>query len=486
MDNTVVIEKKYNSAYAGNRLIRGNSFVTASISLSATAYDVYLLALYKARNNIDGYGRPYATISSNEVCSITSRKDGNIYRKLKSIRDELYNLGIVVDDDKCHRFLAIHAVNICTYENGIFTIVFTPEILPFITELTSKYSSVDLGYMFRLNGYYAKRLYDLLKVAAYRIPKDNSWTQVRMELAHMRFSMGCIDIADMNAKEYMSMYPGDYAGLESVAECVKLRSYSNFKARALEPAIKQINACSDLDVRYKNACSGKGGKVHAIVFYIRRKSSLPLHETVVEDIIDAACRIDRIKYKPDAYKAVMDCMDERISVNQVKDLLEAADGDFERIKRAYALSQKQKNIHNLVAWLVSAIKNSYADARPIHLMNENTVGQEWEPTDRYIHNTEKQERVAKSVYEKKIQSSEFEDFLKYLDVTEYEFVQMYPTYDERVTTFFKWKVNKKKVDDISWNKGMKAIEETRRITAENGISGMALDEINAEISEARK
>lgn len=207
MDNTEIVEKKCNSEYAGSRLVRSNSFVTASIALSATAYDVYLLALYKARNNIDGHGRPYAVISSSEVRSITSRNDGNLYRKFKSIRDELYNLGLVVDDDVHHRFLAIHVVNVCTYENGIFTIVFTPEVLPFISDLTSKYSSIDLGYMFSFSGYYPKRLYDLLKVNAYRIPKDNNWLQVRMELAWLRFSMGCIDITDMEAKEYLSMHP---------------------------------------------------------------------------------------------------------------------------------------------------------------------------------------------------------------------------------------------------------------------------------------
>lgn len=41
-----------------------------------------------------------------------------------------------------------------------------------------------------------------------------------------------------------------------------------------------------------------------------------------------------------------------------------------------------------------------------------------------------------------------------------------------------------KIDDISENRGMKAMKEASRIAAENGISDMTLDEINAEISEA--
>lgn len=432
-------DKKYKGEYVGNRLIRSNSFVTASIDLSATAYDVYLLALYKAKNNIDKHGRPYAVISSSEVRSITSRNDGNLYRKFKSIRDELYNLGLVIDDDEHHCFLAIRVVNICTYENGRFTIVFTPEILPFISDLTAKYSSVDLGYMFSFNGYYPKRLYDLLKVNAYRIPKDNSWIQIRMDLAQLRFSMGCIDIGDLEAKEYMSMHPGDYAGLEGVAERVKLRAYSNFKARALEPALKQINAGSDLDVRYKNACSGKGGKVVAIVFYIRRKAKTPLCKTEIKDTVDDISP-DDVDYNSNDFKEVMDYINAKISLKQANDLLEAADGDIEKIKRAYDLSRQQKDIHNLVAWLVAAIKNSYADTKPIRLIDGYTFGNE-----DYVHNTDEQEHTAKSVYEKKVQSSEFQEFLRYLNMTEYELVQIYPTYNERVTKFFEWKVGRNRI-----------------------------------------
>lgn len=43
-----------------------------------------------------------------------------------------------------------------------------------------------------------------------------------------------------------------------------------------------------------------------------------------------------------------------------------------------------------------------------------------------------------------------------------------------------------KVDGISENRGMEAMKAASRIAAENGISDMTLEEINAEISEARR
>lgn len=42
------------------------------------------------------------------------------------------------------------------------------------------------------------------------------------------------------------------------------------------------------------------------------------------------------------------------------------------------------------------------------------------------------------------------------------------------------------LNDFSENKAIKAMKSASRIAAENGLSDMTLDEINAEIAEARK
>jgi len=43
-----------------------------------------------------------------------------------------------------------------------------------------------------------------------------------------------------------------------------------------------------------------------------------------------------------------------------------------------------------------------------------------------------------------------------------------------------------KLNDTGESKAMKAMKEASRIAEEHGLSDMTLDEINAEISEARK
>lgn len=43
-----------------------------------------------------------------------------------------------------------------------------------------------------------------------------------------------------------------------------------------------------------------------------------------------------------------------------------------------------------------------------------------------------------------------------------------------------------KLDDVPENRGLAAMKTASRIAAENGIDGMTLDEINAEIAAARQ
>lgn len=43
-----------------------------------------------------------------------------------------------------------------------------------------------------------------------------------------------------------------------------------------------------------------------------------------------------------------------------------------------------------------------------------------------------------------------------------------------------------KLDDLQDNKAVRAMKSASRIAEENGVSDMTLDEINAEIAEARK
>ena len=57
--------------------------------------------------------------------------------------------------------------------------------------------------------------------------------------------------------------------------------------------------------------------------------------------------------KSGAIEEILDYIDVQLSPKQVNDLLEAAGGDAGKVRKAYDLSRNQKDIHNLVAWLVS-------------------------------------------------------------------------------------------------------------------------------------
>lgn len=57
----------------------------------------------------------------------------------------------------------------------------------------------------------------------------------------------------------------------------------------------------------------------------------------------------------------MDYIDVRVSSKDLKAFLKAADYDVERVKKAYDLSKKQKEIKNFVGWMKKAIEEGYSE-----------------------------------------------------------------------------------------------------------------------------
>ena len=50
---------------------------------------------------------------------------------------------------------------------------------------------------------------------------------------------------------------------------------------------------------------------------------------------------------------------EELSINDYRQLLECANYNKDKVLEKYKLSKKVKNIDNLMAWMLSAIKNDY-------------------------------------------------------------------------------------------------------------------------------
>jgi plasmid replication initiation protein len=137
------------------------------------------------------------------------------------------------------------AVDVDRYGDGYIRVTLNPELQPYLLQLHRDFTAFRLGFAIRLQSRYSIRLYQLLKRWAYRGQAELSIDDLRVWLGTRRL--------DRNG--------------EVVEET--LAPYKSFKARALQPAVDEINRESDLSVTLAEI-KVKGSKaVAALAFKIR-------------------------------------------------------------------------------------------------------------------------------------------------------------------------------------------------------------------------
>ena len=82
------------------------------------------------------------------------------------------------------------------------------------------------------------------------------------------------------------------------------------------------------------------------------------NSNIVEEKANKSTVIDSME----VMDQIQDIIDQKIKFSEIRAIAEAADYDIDKVKAAYDLSKKAKNIDNFVGWMISAIKNDYKAA----------------------------------------------------------------------------------------------------------------------------
>lgn len=128
--------------------------------------------------------------------------------------------------------------------DGYLAVRLDPELKPFLLQVQKDYTKFQLGYTIRMDSKYSIRLYQLLQRWAYK-------GQKKMLVDELRLWLGTREV-NKDGKII-----NDY-----------LPAYKNFKQRALNPAVEEINEKSDLVVSFTEKRGAKG--IEAVLFQIRR------------------------------------------------------------------------------------------------------------------------------------------------------------------------------------------------------------------------
>ncbi|GAB3391861.1 RepB family plasmid replication initiator protein [Azotobacter armeniacus] len=222
-------------------VVKSNRLIEAGYRLDLIEQRMVLAAIVEARETQTGLSDGYVTLEAKRFCKLFGMRPDSVYGQLKKALNTLYEREITFYDihpeTGARRHNSIRWISSKTYIDGAGAVQmrFAPEIVPYLTRLEAEFTSYRLDRIGRMSSPHAIRLYELLL----------QYEKLGQRTFTMQEFRQTFQIEDMYEK------------------------LSALKRYLLEPAVKQINEFSDLEVSWSERKQGRA--VTHLVFDISLK-----------------------------------------------------------------------------------------------------------------------------------------------------------------------------------------------------------------------
>ena len=231
-------------------VVKDNALINASYNLEVTEQRLILLSIIRARETGQGISSDSKLeIHASDYASRFDVTKEAAYNALKNAVNNLFERKFsfkeIHKDTNKEIVVKSRWVSRIAYVDDLATleVTFAPDVVPLITRLEKHFTSYQLKQVAQLTSKYAIRLYEFL--IAWR---DVGKTPV-ISLSEFREKLG------LDINEYQKMV--------------------NFKSRVLEPAIKQINELTDIQVKYEQYKTGRSISGLSFTFKHKKIDSIP-------------------------------------------------------------------------------------------------------------------------------------------------------------------------------------------------------------------
>ena len=354
-DKIAIIDKKGCIVFPDDMIKKANQIITGKHKVNAMEQKIFNLSLAKVKFD-DKLKRPVSVLSVPDIRKMLGCNGNSIYGHIRKIAHSLSDRKIIVEDKDNERFIIMNLISLVEYNRGKLTIKFEPESTKLIMNLQNNYTKLNLKSYSKLNNVYAMRLYEIFKSKLF---KDVNSLIITYGINDLKLTIGMIQ---SNSEINDAIINGMSTEL-AVAKYYKgdeLNITGNFK-RALDTAVKEINTITDIYVEYNNIINNKTGKIEKIAFNVIDKSSLKNIKVNLDNNEQDKQLKENIPSENEIFELVYELKTviNELKATDVKQLLECANYDKNKVLEKYKLSKKVKNIDNLMAWMLSAIKNDY-------------------------------------------------------------------------------------------------------------------------------
>lgn len=182
------------------------------------------------------------------LCGIEDQSYTRLKQTLKGLSDKSW--WAVIDDKGTESLLRWFSTLRTNKRSGKVTVEFHKDMMPYLLQLATQareqgtfYTQYGLKYVLPMRGQYSPRLYELLK--SYQ----------------------------KNNREWFF----ELDELKRILDCQGYKNFNDLKRFVIEPAIKEINQYTDLNVAYDTEKEGR--KVVRVIFFLAGKGKKALLET---------------------------------------------------------------------------------------------------------------------------------------------------------------------------------------------------------------
>ena len=338
---------------------KANILISAKYHSTITENKIMALALSDQKRMIkDKGGTIRVKIPAHEIKTALGGNSGSFYTLLKETAKQMNSRQIGIVNEANGQFAFFQIIQTCIYDQGELNITFNSDLSKYIKDIQGQFTLLNLPVMLSFKSEYSFRLYEILRSRAYnRDPKSNNDTwEVRFSLSELQLQLGIVNAEDSNAKKVLSYSENpDYDKAVQVAKDKKesLTQWMPFKKTVLNKAQKEINEKTEINIEYTPVRGGVGGKIQSVIFKVTLKNKKPeekYEETLKEVSMD------------DFYDAVVDVIDEKLKMADIKTLAECSGCDINKVKKAYKLAKSQKKgVENLIGFMKAAIEEGYEE-----------------------------------------------------------------------------------------------------------------------------
>lgn len=368
-----------------------------SAKYKSTLLENKLLAISLFRVREDDNGDLLSEITTPEIRKILGKSNGSLFDQLKLCAKGFASRQISMYNKENNEFAIVNIIATASYQNGVFCIRYNKDIKNFLYNLQSNYTNLNVGVLMKFRSVYSFRLYELLKSKAY-YPKNAQETgnifKITYSLAELKLELGAVNSNTTKVQKLLVGKNPDFEKAVEVAEEKTFSRWSDFKAKVLEVAIKEINGMPETEmyITYDVGRKGVGGKIHEVYFTVELLNCKKRETSQNDSIVDVE------SINPNLEKITMELIlncnnlmkDQNLSFSDLNAIILAGAADYEKIKEKYALYKKQKDVNNFVGWMVAALRNGYGDVRknPFNEFMESGEEVDWDAFERdFVSNT---------------------------------------------------------------------------------------------------